>query len=148
GPLSLVALRPGRCPGRGARRAREHLTPPGEQRAGSRRAEPAGGGRPVGQEPGVDFMAVKRVGILVPGLGIYGGINRAPNWAVTLAKAGHQLEITPPPSAGQSRVPFLAEEDSRLLRAVTEFEARRRRYHAVIATSWANLAMLAELDAE
>ena len=34
-------------------------------------------------------MAIKRVGILLPVLGIYGGINIIVNWAAILAKAGY-----------------------------------------------------------
>src|SRR5262245_41082352 len=93
-------------------------------------------------------MAVKRVGIVMSGLGIYGGTNVALNWAVILAKAGYQPEIILPPSAGRAKVPFLSEEDCRLLQLVTELEARRRHYRAVIATSWASIAVMAELNAD
>jgi glycosyltransferase involved in cell wall biosynthesis len=93
-------------------------------------------------------MAVRRIGILLPMLGISGGINIVLNWAVILAKAGYHLDIILPRSATRSRVPFLAEQDSRLLHLISETEARQYRYHSVIATWWAGIAFLAELKSD
>jgi hypothetical protein len=93
-------------------------------------------------------MAVKRIGILLHGMGIFGGINIVLNWAVVLAKAGYHVEIILPPSACRSQVPFLSEQDSRLLERTTEIEARRHRYHAVIATNWKSIALMVEFKAD
>ena len=35
-------------------------------------------------------MAMKRIGFLMPGMGIYGGINIVLNWAAILAKSGYR----------------------------------------------------------
>jgi len=91
---------------------------------------------------------MKRVGIVLPALGAYGGINIVLNWAVILAKSGYHLDLILPPSLCRSSIPFVAEEESRLLRRISEFEARRHHYHAVIATSWTSIALLAELNAD
>ena len=93
-------------------------------------------------------MAVRRIGILLPMLGISGGINIVLNWAVILAKSGYHLDIILPRSAVRSKVPFLSEEDSALLHLISEPEARRHRYHSVIATWWAGISFLAELKAD
>ncbi|HKM53848.1 MAG TPA: glycosyltransferase [Isosphaeraceae bacterium] len=93
-------------------------------------------------------MAVKRVGIMLPGLGIHGGINIVLNWAVILAKSGYHIDIILPPSACRPRIPFLSEDDSRLLHLISEFDARRHHYHAAIATLWATIAVMAELKAD
>lgn len=93
-------------------------------------------------------MAVRRIGIVLPVLGISGGINIVLNWAVILAKAGYHLDIIVPRSLVRSKVPFLSEKDSRLLHLITEPEARAHHYHSVIATWWAGLAFLAELKSD
>jgi len=93
-------------------------------------------------------MAVKRIGFLLPGLRIVGGINVVLNWGVVLVKSGYHVEMILPPSACPSEVPFLSAEDSQRLELTSELEARRRRYHAVIATYWTSIALLAELDAD
>jgi glycosyltransferase involved in cell wall biosynthesis len=91
---------------------------------------------------------MKRIGIVMSGLGVYGGVNVALNWAVILAKAGYHLDIILPPAVGRPEIPFLCEQESRLLHLIAEPEARRRRYQAVIATSWATIAVMAEVSAE
>jgi glycosyltransferase involved in cell wall biosynthesis len=93
-------------------------------------------------------MAVKRVGILLPTLGISGGINIVLNWAVVLAKSGYHIDIILSPSNCRLKVPFLSERDSRLLHLIPEFEARHHHYHAVLATWWAGIAFMAELNAD
>ena len=93
-------------------------------------------------------MAVKRVGILLPELGIYGGINIVLNWAVTLAKSGYHLDLILPASGCGFKLPFLSEEDRRLLHRISEFDARRCRYRSVIGTYWSSIALLAGLNAD
>jgi glycosyltransferase involved in cell wall biosynthesis len=93
-------------------------------------------------------MAVKRIGIALPMLGISGGINIILNWGVILARAGYEVEIILPPQEMDRDFPFLGEQDSRLLRKVSLPEARGRRYHTAIATWWACLPWLADLEAE
>jgi hypothetical protein len=95
-------------------------------------------------------MAMKRVGCLLPAMGVYGGINIILNWAVILARAGYRVDLILPPSkcVSSSALPFLAPEDGRLLHPVSEVEARLHRYHAVIATHWSSIALLAELTAD
>jgi O-antigen biosynthesis protein len=93
-------------------------------------------------------MAVKRVGLLMPAMGMYGGVNIVLNWAVILARSGYHLDIILPPSKCSSKIPFLSDKDSRLLHPISEFEARRHHYHAVIATYWSSIAAMAELNAD
>lgn len=93
-------------------------------------------------------MPLKRVGIMLGALEIYGGINIVLNWAAILAKAGYHIDLILPPSYVGARIPFLREEDARLLHSISELEARRHHYHAVIATSWASIATLADLRAD
>ena len=93
-------------------------------------------------------MPLKRIGIILPALGIYGGINIVLNWAAILAKSGYRLDLILPPSYLRARIPFLCEEDARLLHPISEVDARRHHYHAVIATSWASITLLADFDAD
>lgn len=93
-------------------------------------------------------MAVNRIGIVLPMLGISGGINIVLNWAVILAKAGYRLDIILPANATKTDIPFLSESDARLLHVITEHEARKHHYHAAIATWWACLNQVADLDAD
>jgi hypothetical protein len=93
-------------------------------------------------------MAVKSIAIILPGLGINGGINILLNWAVILVKSGYQIDLVLPSPIEDFQVPFLSEEDARLLRPTTVIEARRLRYHAVIATWWASIATMVELKAD
>jgi hypothetical protein len=69
---------------------------------------------------------------------------------VILARSGYRVDLIFPPSKrlSSSALPFLAPEDSRLLHPITELEARSVRYHAVIATHWSSIALLAELKAD
>jgi glycosyltransferase involved in cell wall biosynthesis len=90
---------------------------------------------------------MKRIGIVLPLLGISGGINIVLNWGVVLAKAGYRLDIILPTTAGGD-IPFLTERDAARLHLLSVSEARRYRYHAVIATWWATLAVAAELEAD
>jgi glycosyltransferase involved in cell wall biosynthesis/GT2 family glycosyltransferase len=93
-------------------------------------------------------MAVKHVGIVLPGLESNGGVNTVLNWAVILARAGYRVELILPPGLGRAEIPFLAEPDIRLLHRISDFEARQRQYHTVLATTWRRLSMLAELNAD
>ncbi len=93
-------------------------------------------------------MAVKRIGFLLPELRIVGGINVVLNWGVVLVKSGYHVEMILPSSATPSEVPFLSAADSQRLELTSEREARHRRYHAVIATYWTGIALLAELNAD
>ena len=93
-------------------------------------------------------MARKRVGIVLPGLGIYGGINIILNWAAILAKAGYYLDLILDPRDCHSKVPFLSEADGGLLHLISRLEARRHHYQAVIATFWMSMAELAGLKAD
>jgi glycosyltransferase involved in cell wall biosynthesis len=93
-------------------------------------------------------MAMKRIGNVMSRLGVYGGVNVALNWAVILAKAGYHLDIIRPAAVGRPEIPFLSAEISRLLDLITEPEARHLRYQAVIATSWAIIAVMAEVNAD
>ena len=93
-------------------------------------------------------MAIKRVGILLPVLGIYGGINIIVNWAAILAKAGYYLDLILDPRDCHSKVPFLSEADGGLLHLITKLEAKPHHYQVVIATSWISMAELAGLKAD
>ncbi|RUL84934.1 glycosyltransferase [Tautonia sociabilis] len=93
-------------------------------------------------------MAVKRIGIALPVLGISGGINIVLNWGAILARAGYRVELILPASATDAEIPFLPERDCRLLHVVALPEARRRRYHAAVATWWATIPWLADLEAD
>ena len=65
-------------------------------------------------------MAVKRIGIVLPALGISGGINIVLNWAAILAKSGYHVDIILPQSVDRPEIPFLSEENSRLLHLIDE----------------------------
>jgi hypothetical protein len=91
---------------------------------------------------------MKRIGFVLPGLGHYGGINVVLNWAAILARSGYDVDIILPPSAGRPSIPFLSEEDGCRLHLVAEPEARRRRYHAAIATWWGSIPVVADLNAD
>ena len=93
-------------------------------------------------------MAMKRVGIVLPCLGIYGGINIILNWAAILAKAGYYLDLILDPRECHAKVPFLSEADGGLLHLISKLEARRHHYQAVIATFWMSMAELAGLKAD
>jgi hypothetical protein len=93
-------------------------------------------------------MAVKRIGIAMDGLGVFGGTNVVLNWASILARSGYHLDIILPPSAGRPSIPFLSDDDARRLHLIAEPEARRHRYHTVIATWWGSIAVIAGLNAD
>ncbi len=93
-------------------------------------------------------MHLKRVGFVLPAMGIYGGINIVLNWAAILAKCGYHIDLILPSSAVGARVPFLSEQDGRLLHQISERDARRHHYHAVLATIWPGIAQLVELHAD
>src|SRR5271166_4221019 len=93
-------------------------------------------------------MAVKRIGIVLPELGISGGINIVLNWAAILAKSGYHVDIIVPQLPDRPEIPFLSAENSRRLHLIDEIEARRHRYHAAIATWWATIALIAALNSD
>jgi hypothetical protein len=93
-------------------------------------------------------MAVKRVGIVLPSLGLSGGVNIVLNWAVVLAKAGYHVDIILPPRAGHAAIPFLSEKESRLLNVVSEYDAANQHYQNQIATRWATIAIISGLSAD
>ncbi|WP_169978047.1 glycosyltransferase family 4 protein [Tautonia rosea] len=93
-------------------------------------------------------MAVRRIGIALPLLGISGGINIVLNWGVILAKAGYGIDLILPPTETEGTIPFLSEQDRRHFRIVSLPEARRQHYHTVMATWWACIPWMADLDAD
>ncbi|WP_161602407.1 glycosyltransferase family 4 protein [Tautonia marina] len=93
-------------------------------------------------------MAVRRIGIALPLLGISGGINIVLNWGVILAKAGYGIDLILPPTEAQGTIPFLSEQDGRHFRIVSLPEARQVHYHTVMATWWACIPWMADLDAD
>jgi O-antigen biosynthesis protein len=93
-------------------------------------------------------MPLKRLAILLPGLGINGGINIVLNWAVILARSGYQVDLVFPEPVDGFKPFFLSDDDARLLRPTYLAAARRLRYHAAFATWWGSIATLAELEAE
>lgn len=93
-------------------------------------------------------MAVRRIGIALPLLGISGGINIVLNWGVILARARYGIDLILPPTETQGTIPFLNEQDRRHFRIVSLPEARRVHYHTVMATWWACIPWMADLDAD
>jgi glycosyltransferase involved in cell wall biosynthesis len=93
-------------------------------------------------------MPLKRVGILLPSLGIYGGVNIALNWAAILAKSGYHLDLIVSRSSSGGSIPFLCEEDARLLHVISDGDARGHHYHAVLATIWTSIPHLLDLDVD
>jgi hypothetical protein len=85
---------------------------------------------------------------MLPGLGIFGGVNIALNWAVILARSGYHIDLIVPPSAIDASIPFLCEENARLLHVIPQAEARNHHYYAVLATLWLSLTDMADLDAD
>lgn len=93
-------------------------------------------------------MAVKRIGIALPLLGISGGINIVLNWGVILAKAGYRIDVILPPHEVKGTIPFLDERDRKHFRIVPLPEARKEHYHTVMATWWACIPWMADLNAD
>jgi hypothetical protein len=93
-------------------------------------------------------MPLKRVGILLQSLGIFGGVNIVLNWAAILAKSGYHIDLIMPRSASGGCIPFLSAKEARLLHVISDAEARSHHYHAVLATYWTSIPHLVELDVD
>lgn len=93
-------------------------------------------------------MAVKRVGIMLPSLGIYGGINIVLNWAAILAKSGYLVDLIVSGSSSGGSIPFLCEKDARLLRVISDADARSHHYHTVLSTIWTGIPRLVDLNVD
>ena len=93
-------------------------------------------------------MAVRRIAIILPGLGINGGINIVLNWALILAKSGDHIDLILPSRHEGFNIPFLSDDDGRLLQTTSVNEARCHHYHAAIATLWTTIATMVELNAD
>jgi hypothetical protein len=89
----------------------------------------------------------ERIAIVLPGLGVAGGIHILLRWAQLLGEDGRDVAIVVPETELGKPLPFVAESDARF-RRLGLAEAQRGEYDVVFATWWDTIPAAQTLRAE
>lgn len=95
----------------------------------------------------VEFMRPQRIGFVIPGLGLSGGINIILNWARVLAKRGNPVDIISAHGGG-TPYHFIPNDEMIGVEFITLNTALDRSYSLVLASWWETVYDLFKLKSE